>query len=732
MSLGSIAISRVPSLYRITRLRAWPASAIVIAVALVSGLSLFFLNIHAHDPERGLPFAFSFANNAKDRWTALGGTWEVVDGSMRNESDDRGAKLLTGSRYWKNYSIDADIQLLGDGDAGLAARVSDAEVGVDSYSGYYAGLRTMDNSLVLGRAQHGWEEYPPISFPGGVHPFHWYHLNLTVRGCEISAVATDPITGKSASIVKRSVSCLPAGCIALRSYTSGGMWRNAVVQSLTGHGPRPVPAATLSFDGLVNQRGLLESYVSNNTEPVGALSADGVPARPIGSLRYLSSVSSERALVRGIVVLTTPALYVQDSTGGVEVEPQGSPALKIGDEVEALGEVEPHEFSSVLRRATVRLLWEGSPGPPLSVTPNQAATGAYDATFIQTDGELAGKESAPGGALSLDLKAGPQEFRAIFQAGRSVSHARGIQLGSHLRLRGICIIDPRVTKNLTPFVLLVRSSEDIAVIAGPPWWAWSTLAPLGLILLACAGGSYHVYLLAKHWRLRAVVEERSRLAHEIHDTLAQSFAGIAFQLQAIRNSMPAGCPRLEQQVLLACDLVRHSHEEARRSIASLRPESLEYLGLLTALQACAEKMAQRGDLKIITKCEGSPLALPLRTKDTLFRIGQEAIANVIRHAQAESIVIAICYERSLVRLRIEDDGVGFLPDQEPGGFGLVGMRKRAECISGDLKIISSLGAGAKIEASAPLPARLSLANWPNLIRQYWNTHERTNPYSYSG
>ncbi len=89
----------------------------------------------------------------------MGGTWELVNGTMRNESDERGAKLLTGSPYWRDYSIEADVDLLGNsGDAGLIIRSSNEEEGVNSYSGYYAGIRTLDSALVLGRAEHGWME----------------------------------------------------------------------------------------------------------------------------------------------------------------------------------------------------------------------------------------------------------------------------------------------------------------------------------------------------------------------------------------------------------------------------------------------------------------------------------------------------------------------------------------------------------------------------------------------
>ena len=212
----------------------------------------------------------------------------------------------------------------------------------------------------------------------------------------------------------------------------------------------------------------------------------------------------------------------------------------------------------------------------------------YDYMFIQVEGYLRRKSIASDGKLVLDLESGPQAFRALMNPGRSASHLQKVVLGSLLRLRGVCVVGSKYTGDLTPFVLLVRSTEDVEIAAGPPSSdTTGTLIPAGIALFLIAAAANHMYVRAKHWRLRAVLEERGRLAHEIHDTLAQSFAGIGFQLEAIRNSMPSNVPALERQVDLACDLVRQSHEEARRSIASLRPESLQSAGLLSALECCA-------------------------------------------------------------------------------------------------------------------------------------------------
>ena len=227
---------------------------------------------------------------------------------------------------------------------------------------------------------------------------------------------------------------------------------------------------------------------------------------------------------------------------------------------------------------------------------------------------------------------------------------------------------------------LLAWSADSAVFVG--------LAGLGILFLC-----RHLYLLAKRWRLRAVMEERAHLAHEMHDTLAQSFAGIGFQLQAIRNSVPPNSSALERQVDLAMELARSSHEEMRRSIASLRPETHSHVGVLPALRACAERMITDGSVKVETYCGEGAMAIPPHIRDTLIRIGQEAIANSIRHAGPSTIRIRVRHHRASVCLSVEDDGVGFVTHGNCTGFGLVRMRNRANSISATLVV-----------AALPVPA----------------------------
>ena len=731
-------------------LRARPVVGIVVAAAIVlTGAYGFYFR-----SERSwkLPYRDSFATGQADEWTAFGGTWQIADGAMRNDSDERGAKLITGSPNWKDYTLSADVELLGSpGDAGLILRSSDEEQGVDSYRGYYVGLRNNDGNLIIGFADHGWIELAATQMPSGVHALRWYHLTGAVHGCQITAYANALPDGPLQTVSYTDKNCLTRGRIGLRSHSSGGAWKNLTVLPLTGsaaataqpgsyQAPRDLAYA---LDEPVIQRRVRSERPSAATGDERALSrtAEGSTESPaavesIGNLRMIRTVG-RRATVRGTVILTRPQLYIEDATGGVAVVSSNEPNLKIGDEVEVTGEVEVHDFSCVLRDASVRLLWAHTPAPPIAVTASQAATGAFDARFIEVDGLLSSKEKGPDNSLLLAMKANGQSFRAIVNPSRGDAILRHLNAQSVLRLRGVCVVDPQFTHNLTPFVLLIASSDDVEELAGPPWWTGRNLVIIGLVTMTLALLAYMLYLHAKHLRLQAIVEERERIAHDMHDTLAQSFVGIGFQLQAISNSVPENLPGINQQLDLACDLVRHSHEEARRSLLTLRREFLQSETLHSALNAFACRMVEHGSVSVRLTISGEDTSTPYAVKDALFRIGQEAIANALRHGNPSVLHIQVRYTSEAINMLIEDNGSGFNPGDNLRGFGLTGMRKRADGISAALHVSSTLGHGTQITVIAPLPSRLGWFKLDNYLSQFAKEaatdakrKPRKDPYSY--
>ena len=173
------------------------------------------------------------ASEIRDDWHAFGGTWQSANGVIRNNSDDRGAKFISGARSLQNYMIQADVQLLGEyGFAGLIIRSSDAEEGVDAYRGYIAGLSDLDNAFFLGHADFGWQNYALKIISPRIYDQQWYHLKLLAYECVIAVSSTAP-NGQTASLAVQVPNCIRSGQFGLRSYNTGAEWKNVNVRLAT-------------------------------------------------------------------------------------------------------------------------------------------------------------------------------------------------------------------------------------------------------------------------------------------------------------------------------------------------------------------------------------------------------------------------------------------------------------------------------------------------------------------
>ena len=161
-------------------------------------------------------------------------------------------------------------------------------------------------------------------------------------------------------------------------------------------------------------------------------------------------------------------------------------------------------------------------------------------------------------------------------------------------------------------------------------------------------------------------------------------------------------PQVDQQLDVALQMVRHIHDESRRNIATLRPESMQNLTLSAGIVTNAERMVDGGQITIHSEVTGVEREIPLRLKDTLFRMAYEAIANAIQHAHASRISVRVAYAAATVRIQIADNGVGLGSNNSAGGFGIVGMRKRAKSISATFTVSPASGGGTIVECLAPL------------------------------
>jgi two-component system NarL family sensor kinase len=209
-------------------------------------------------------------------------------------------------------------------------------------------------------------------------------------------------------------------------------------------------------------------------------------------------------------------------------------------------------------------------------------------------------------------------------------------------------------------------------------------------------------LFARSMELGAV-EERNRLAREIHDTLAQGMTGVALQMESVDALLEAGVDAAQVRAALAraMDLNRANLEEARRSVLDLRSATLEGRSLVQAVRALGRGWTGSPHLQISTTGANQPL--PQRVEVGLYRIIQEALTNVLRHAQAQRVTVRLTIVPASVRCTISDDGIGFDPAQVPEGhYGLIGLNERAKLLGGTLHIASSPETGTCLTVTLPL------------------------------
>ncbi|MCU1267838.1 MAG: putative two-component system sensor kinase [Acidobacteria bacterium] len=234
------------------------------------------------------------------------------------------------------------------------------------------------------------------------------------------------------------------------------------------------------------------------------------------------------------------------------------------------------------------------------------------------------------------------------------------------------------------------------------YWFYALLL-LGLALLSWL--LYRLRLRGVQSQFRAVLAERTRIAREIHDNLAQEMSGISVQLEVVARTMPPAAETAKTHLDRARTQVRHGIAEARRYVWDLRSRALENDDLPTALNEAARRLTSETAIQAQVEVNGTFRPLSRLVEDHLLRIGQEAMNNAVKHGQAKRILINLVFDARRVQLSIRDDGCGFdiqAGNGRPGHFGLIGMRERAEQIGGTLSIHSGNGSGTEIVVDVPI------------------------------
>jgi PAS domain S-box-containing protein len=207
---------------------------------------------------------------------------------------------------------------------------------------------------------------------------------------------------------------------------------------------------------------------------------------------------------------------------------------------------------------------------------------------------------------------------------------------------------------------------------------------------------------AEQSRQSAVLEERNRMARDIHDTLAQGFTGVIVQLESAEDAM-ACCRRKEanEHLRRASELARRSLNEARRSVHALRPEALQRDNFWEALKGIVKNTTAGTNLHTRFELRGKLRRLSPMWQENLLHIGQEALTNALKHARPRNFETRLIFNSKAFRLELRDDGNGFRTKDQHDGLGLAGMRERAEQMGGTLKVASARDKGTTIVVTVP-------------------------------
>ena len=451
-----------------------------------------------------------------------------------------------------------------------------------------------------------------------------------------------------------------------------------------------------------------------------------LPLQPLESLyRHLSAREPfRRSRVSGVVTAYVPGrpltvhdnasghtfsatahvLYIHDGTGVARVETDKPAVVSPGDRVDVAGFPYVTGGKPVLKYADVRVVGSGPEPQPVELPLPLVLTPDRDASLVSLRARLLGVV-ASSTRRALVLEAGDGTIDATLQGAPTDAVLAGIRPGSLVEVTGVYAYQDGSPPS---FRLFLRSSRDVALLQAAPWWTLGHTAVLAALLTTVvAAAAVWTWASARRRRQRyqTILDERTRVARELHDTLEQGLAGIALQLEAVAGTLGPSTEPARRPLDLARRMLRYSLEEARRSVLDLRSQALETTDLAGALSSMAQGMAASAGVAAGVRVSGFPRRLDAEREHHLLRIGLEAVTNALKHARPGRIDIELTFGEATVDLLVRDDGAGMTAVQPPaidGQFGLRGIRERVDKLGGVLRIDTAQGAGTCVAITVPV------------------------------
>lgn len=445
------------------------------------------------------------------------------------------------------------------------------------------------------------------------------------------------------------------------------------------------------------------------------------PQKSIADLRRFNPHAStlERVKVAGqILHHQGNESFLSDGTNSLRFISRQSAHPQPGDTIEVVGFPDWGGPSLLLLEASSRLTGHAPLPPPVPISSELLTNHNYEGRLIRIRARLTDMSTTESSNKVFVLQAGARGFVARLNGPQEMPP--DLRPGSQVEISGLYVSQgniPSAPSNAASFELLLNSVKDITVLDHPSWWTFQRiLTAFGIIMAVLIGALLWIFTLKRQVNSQALMirqkverevtlEERARIARDIHDTLEQALAGTSLQLNALADSMH-GMPQEPQRILKVARLmINHAQDEARRTVRNLRLLDLEKHSLPTALSQFATVSENDSQTKITVTVTGQYTPLPNPVENHLLRIGQEAVTNAMKHSGAKTLQIKLDCEVGWLNLSIEDDGCGFdlgnAAGASSGHFGLLGMRERAEKIGATLQVASNVGHGTKVTVKLP-------------------------------
>lgn len=417
-----------------------------------------------------------------------------------------------------------------------------------------------------------------------------------------------------------------------------------------------------------------------------------------------------RVRLRGVVTYQQlgRALFIRVQGKGLRVLTEQATPLDVGDVVDVLGFPATGESAPVLENAEFHRLAHGTAPEPIALDLDSPWEG-LDGALVRVNAILLSHELKDD-TVRLLLQDRQFIFEASF-AGPTARDLISLPLNSKIEVSGICLVrSGGLWHTPESFRLLLRSGQDVVVLAKPSWWnlrhtLWVLAITVGALLIVLAwvvvlGRRVREQMATIRQRLQhgAVLEERNRIARELHDTLEQELSGITMQLDLAADCFQQAPGVAKRALESARQMSRRSMIDARRSVWDLRCQLLESGNLSFAIEQIVAPLVSHANVTVELKVQGTQVRLEGPLEMNLLRIAQEAVANAIQHGCVTRIQVRLEYEAESVGLVISDNGQGFdvRNTLTAGHFGLLDMHERAQAMGSQLTIESEPGRGTTV------------------------------------